>query len=292
MAQRAAAAETGPLPVARTVAELRRQVQSYRARGNRIGLVPTMGALHDGHRELVRRSGALCERTIASVFVNPRQFDRPDDLDRYPRTEAEDSAALAESGCDLLFAPGVEEIYPQGHATTVQVGGVTEPLEGEHRPGHFAAVATVVAKLLLQTLPDDVFFGEKDYQQLQTVRQLVRDLDIPVRIHGIETVREADGLALSSRNRQLDADQRRAAPEIYRVLCDCARQLRDGVQPADPVLEGGIRRLREAGFGKVDYLALADARDLTPLARAERPARLLVAAWLGQTRLIDNIPVG
>lgn len=291
MASQARREDSPAMETVRTVAELRRSVGDFRRNGERIGLVPTMGALHEGHLALVHAARASCQRTVATLFVNPKQFDRPDDLQRYPRTEADDAAALAAEGCDLLFAPPVEEMYPPGFATSVSVGGVTEPLEGTYRPGHFGGVATVVSKLLLQALPDDAFFGEKDYQQLQTIRRMVRDLDIPVAIRGVPTVREGDGLALSSRNRQLDADQRRIAPVLYEVLREAAEQLADGTTAAGPVLESGIARLKQAGFEPVDYLALADAETLQPLQRADRPARLLAAAWLGTVRLIDNVPV-
>lgn len=291
MASQARRADSPAMETVRSVADLRRCIGEFRKTGARIGLVPTMGALHEGHLALVRAARATCGRTVATLFVNPKQFDRPDDLQRYPRTEADDAAALAAEGCDLLFAPPAEEMYPPGFSTSVTVGGVTEPLEGTHRPGHFAGVATVVSKLLLQALPDEAFFGEKDYQQLQTIRRMARDLDIPVAIRGVPTVREHDGLALSSRNRQLDAGQRRIAPVLYEVLQEAAGQLADGTTSAAPVLDAGVARLTQAGFERVDYLALADAETLQPLERADRPARLLAAAWLGPVRLIDNVPV-
>ncbi|SDG33460.1 pantothenate synthetase [Limimonas halophila] len=280
------------LAVARTVAALREHVAAYRRRGESVGLVPTMGALHAGHLALVEAARRQCDRVVATLFVNPKQFDRPDDLTHYPRDEGRDARLLDEAGADLLFAPSGAEMYPDGFATTVCVGGVTDSLEGAHRPGHFDGVTTVVTKLLLQSLPDRAFFGEKDYQQLVTVRRLARDLDIPVTIEGVPIVREGDGLALSSRNQRLTADQRAVAPTLARVLRDSAARLADGTADADAVLDGGRRTLLNAGFDAVDYLALCDARDLTPLARADRPARLLAAAWLGPVRLIDNIAVG
>lgn len=279
------------LSTVRSVAALRTRVQSARDAGASIGLVPTMGALHDGHLALVARARAACDRVVATVFVNPRQFDRPDDLNRYPRNESRDADALARAGCDVLFAPPVEVMYPPGFATRVQVGGVTETLEGAHRPGHFEGVATVVAKLLLQALPDIAFFGEKDYQQLLTIRRLVRDLDIPVAVEGVPTVREADGLALSSRNANLTAAQRRVAPKLASALLHAAEVLGDGRTEADPVLTAARNGLLTAGFDAIDYLSLRDAETLAPLDRADRPARLLAAAWLGSTRLIDNIAV-
>jgi pantoate--beta-alanine ligase len=279
------------LSVVRTVPELRRHVRALRARGESVALVPTMGALHEGHLELIRHARRRCNHVVASLFVNPKQFDRPDDLDAYPRDEAGDRAQLAANGCDLLFAPGVAQMYPEGFATSVNVAQVTEPLEGAHRPGHFSGVATVVTKLLLQCLPDLAAFGEKDYQQLLTIRRLVRDLDIPVEIEGVPTVRESDGLALSSRNRRLSPDARARAPELYAVLCDSARALACAGGSATTVLAKGRARLGRAGFERIDYLDLRAAEDLSQLERADRPARLLVAAWLDGVRLIDNVPV-
>ena len=279
------------LEIVRTVAGLRQQVRAIRARGESVALVPTMGALHDGHLALIRHARARSTHVVASLFVNPKQFDRSDDLAAYPRDEAADRDQLAANGCDLLFAPGVEQMYPQGFSTSVNVAQVTEPLEGAHRPGHFAGVATVVTKLLLQCLPDVAAFGEKDYQQLITIQRLVRDLDIPVEIDGVPTVRETDGLALSSRNRRLSAEARARAPEIYSVLCDSAEALSAGRGSASTILAKGRARLGRAGFEAIDYLDLRAADDLTQLEQADRPARLLVAAWLDGVRLIDNVPV-
>jgi pantoate--beta-alanine ligase len=279
------------LATVRTVAALRTRVRALRERGGSVGLVPTMGALHAGHLRLVARARAACDHVVASLFVNPKQFDRPDDLARYPRDEARDAAELAAAGCHLLFAPAPEVMYPEGFATSVRVAGVTETLEGAHRPGHFEGVATVVTKLLLQVLPDVAFFGEKDYQQLLTIQQLARDLDIPVAIEGVPTVREVDGLALASRNARLTAAQRRIAPALASGLYRAAETLADGETEAAPVLDRTAAELYRAGFDAVDYLALRDAATLAPLDRADRPARLLAAAWLGQTRLIDNVPV-
>lgn len=198
-------------PVLRTVAELRARVSDWKAAGETVGVVPTMGALHEGHLSLARRARAACDRVIVTIFVNPRQFNNPADLEKYPRTEAQDAALLASVGVDAVFAPGPEEVYPRGFATNVSVSGVSEPLEGAHRPGHFDGVATVVAKLFGMTRADRAFFGEKDWQQLMVVQRLVADLNIPVTIEGCATVREADGLALSSRNRRLSVEGR--APE-------------------------------------------------------------------------------
>jgi pantoate--beta-alanine ligase len=280
----------GDIAVARTVAALRQAVGGWRAKGERVGLVPTMGALHRGHLALVEAARGQCERVIASLFVNPKQFGPREDFAAYPRDEAADLAKFREAGVDLVFAPSVEEMYPPGFASNIRIAGVSEALEGAHRPGHFDGVATVVAKLLLQCLPDAAYFGEKDYQQLMVVRRLVRDLDIPVRIEGVATVREPDGLALSSRNVYLSPEERRVAPQLYRVLNDTAAVLRERPDAAAPALTGGVSALDGAGF-VTDYLELRDAADLSPMMTLDRPARLLAAARLGRTRLIDNIAV-
>jgi pantoate--beta-alanine ligase len=276
--------------VVRRVAALRDSVSAWRAEGRRIGLVPTMGALHAGHLALVAAARAQCDRVVASLFVNPKQFGPSEDFAAYPRDEAADLSKFREGGVDLVFAPPVEEMYPAGFATSVHIAGTTEALEGGHRAGHFDGVATVVAKLLLQALPDAAYFGEKDYQQLTVVRRLARDLDIPVRIEGVPTVREPDGLALSSRNVYLSAEERRVAPQLHRVLQDTAAAI--GKDPGNiaEALDSGRAALRAAGFAP-DYLELRDAADLSPMKRLDRPACLLAAARLGRTRLIDNIPV-
>jgi pantoate--beta-alanine ligase len=276
--------------VARDVEALRRAVAGWRTRQERIGLVPTMGATHAGHLALVDAAHAQCDRVVASLFVNPKQFGPAEDFAAYPRDEAADFAAFARAGVDLVFMPSVAAMYPAGFASSIRVGGVGEGLESAHRPGHFDGVATVVAKLLLQSLPDAAYFGEKDYQQLTVVRRLVRDLDIPVRIEGVPTVREADGLALSSRNVYLSPDERRTAPLIYRVLYDSAAALAAAPDLVAATLQRGIGRLRAGGFA-VDYLELRAAADLAPVAQLAAPARLLVAARIGRTRLIDNIAV-
>lgn len=277
--------------IVRTVADLRATVADWRKAGLRVALVPTMGALHDGHLSLVRQGQALADRVVTSIFVNPKQFGQNEDFGRYPRQEQADAEKLASVDCDLLFAPGVDEMYPAGFATTVSVAGVTEGLCGGTRPGHFDGVATVVTKLLLQCLPDVAIFGEKDYQQLATIRRFVRDLDIPVVIHGGATVREADGLALSSRNAYLSAEERAAAAAIPRVLRAIIAALEAGSGELAALLEQGKADLRAAGFDPIDYLELRDADSLALLARLDRPARLFVAARLGKTRLIDNMPV-
>jgi pantoate--beta-alanine ligase len=273
------------------VADLRAQVRAWREAGESVGLVPTMGALHAGHLALVEAAGRACWRTIATIFVNPKQFNDQGDLAGYPRDWDGDAALLAKGGVDLLFAPPIEEVYPPGFATEVSVSGITDCLCGASRPGHLTGVSTVVAKLLLQALPDAAWFGEKDYQQLLVVRRMVRDLDIPVRIEAVSTVREPDGLALSSRNRNLSAEQRARAPTLYRVLGEMAGRLAEGAAAAQ-VLADGRATLGRAGFDPIDYLDLRDGETLAALDRAAPNARLFGAAWLGPTRLIDNLPVG
>lgn len=278
------------MPIVRTVAALRAAVAGWRRAGARVAVVPTMGALHAGHLSLVRAAVEQADRAIVTLFVNPKQFDSPADLAAYPRTEEEDAAKLAPLGADLLFAPGAEEMYPDGFATTVSVGGVSEGLCGAARPGHFDGVATVVAKLFLQTGADLAYFGEKDFQQLHVVRRLARDLDMPVRVVACPTVREADGLALSSRNVRLSPTERQAAPKLAAILFDAAERLAAGA-PAGAVLDESRAAILAAGYRAVDYLELRADADLKPLARPDRPARLLAAAWMGDVRLIDNVKV-
>jgi pantoate--beta-alanine ligase len=280
----------GDIAVARSVAALRERVAGWRKQQERIALVPTMGALHRGHLALVEAARRHCERVVASLFVNPKQFGPREDFTAYPRDEAADLAKFREGGVNLVFAPTVEEMYPAGFVTAVRVAGIGDELEGAHRPGHFDGVATVVSKLLLQCLPDIAYFGEKDYQQLLVVRRMTRDLDIPVKIEGVATVREPDGLALSSRNVYLSSEERRIAPLLYRVLNDTAAALAANPENVAATLQNGLAELRQAGFAP-DYLELRDAADLSPISQLDRPARLLAAAHLGRTRLIDNIPV-
>lgn len=272
----------------REVKALRGIVAGWKAAGNSVGVVPTMGALHAGHLSLVHAAKAGSERVIATIFVNPKQFNNPDDLAKYPRTEERDAAMLMEGGVDVLFAPPPEVVYPDDFATAVSVGGVARELEGAFRPGHFDGVATVVTKLLLMTGADRAFFGEKDWQQLQVVRRLVRDLNIPVTITGCPTLREADGLAMSSRNMRLSAAERRIAAALHRAMSVAAEAIRRG-EPADRALASARAAVLTAGFAAVEYLELRDAESFGPAA-ADRPARLLAAAVLGGVRLIDNIP--
>jgi pantoate--beta-alanine ligase len=279
------------LPVARSVADLRAQVKDWRKDGLSIGLVPTMGALHDGHLSLVDLVKTKADRAIVSIFVNPTQFAPHEDLAAYPRTEAADAEKLSGRG-DLIFAPTVSEMYPDGFSTTVSVAGVTAPLEGEARPTHFAGVATIVSKLLLQALPDIAAFGEKDWQQLQVIRRMVADLDIPVEILGGPILRERDGLAMSSRNVYLSATERQAAGRLNIILRETAAQVADGAL-ISKATEDGARRILALGFDHVDYLEVRHAATLEAFAsgRVETGARILVAAKIGSTRLIDNMPV-
>ncbi|MFN3499980.1 MAG: pantoate--beta-alanine ligase [Pannonibacter indicus] len=272
------------------LAALRARTAGWRREGLTIGVVPTMGALHDGHLSLVRTALTRTDRVIVTLFVNPKQFNNAADLAAYPRTVESDAAKLAPLGTHVLYAPEVEEIYPDGFATNVSVSGVSEGLCGAHRPGHFDGVATVVSKLLLQTGADLAFFGEKDFQQLQVVKRMVRDLDIPVEIVPCPTVREADGLAMSSRNVRLSAQARSTAAALPAVLFAAAERLSAG-DAAEPVLADARAAIAAAGFGDLEYLELRAESDLTPLSRADRPARLLAAAWLDGVRLIDNVEV-
>jgi pantoate--beta-alanine ligase len=278
------------LAIVRTVPDLRAAVRAWRNEGRSVGLVPTMGALHEGHLSLVRAGKAACARVIATLFVNPKQFAPHEDFDRYPRNEAQDAALLASAGCDLLYAPEREAMYPPGFATSVSVAEVSAPLEGEMRPHFFGGVATVVSKLLLQSLPDTAFFGEKDYQQLLVIKRMARDLDIPVEIKGCATVREHDGLAMSSRNAYLSADERRIAARLNLVMHDAIKAVHAGA-PIDAVETEAARHLMAAGFTKVDYVAIRNAETLAPLVTRGEPGRILAAAWLGKTRLIDNMAV-
>jgi len=276
------------LPVVREVAALRAEVGAWRKKGLSVGLVPTMGALHEGHLSLVRIAKERCDRAVATLFVNPRQFAPHEDFERYPRDEAGDSNLLAGAGCDLLYAPDRSVMYPDGFATNVIVSDVSTPLEGEFRPHFFGGVATVVAKLLLQAMPDAAFFGEKDYQQLQVIKRMARDLDIPVEIVGCPTIRESDGLAMSSRNAYLTADERRIAARLNQVMHDAIKAARGGDAIVTAEAEAA-RHLAAAGFTGVDYVAIRDAETLAPIVDLARPARILAAVWLGKTRLIDNM---
>ena len=281
-----------PMETISTVAGLRARVREWKQAGARVGVVPTMGALHAGHLSLVQAARARMDRGITTVFVNPIQFDNADDLATYPRTLAEDGRMLARSGVDVLYAPTAAEMYPPGFATRITVAGVSTGLCGGSRPGHFDGVATVVCKLFMQTLADCAFFGEKDFQQVQVIRRMVADLNLPIEIVSCPTMREADGLALSSRNRRLTAAQRQTAVALPRVLAACAQDIAAGTGVA-AALSGAADHLAAAGFDSVDYVELRAETDLRPLATLlpGTPARLLAAAWLGDVRLIDGMPV-
>ncbi len=276
--------------IVRTLPALREIVAGWKARGERVGVVPTMGALHEGHLSLVAAAKAGADRVIVTLFVNPKQFNSAADLAAYPRTETADAAKIAPFAADILYVPDADQIYPPGFATTVSVAGVSDGLCGTHRPGHFDGVATVVTKLLLQTGADRAFFGEKDYQQLLVVTRLVRDLDLPVEIVGCPTVREADGLALSSRNVRLSPADRAAAAGLAAALTRAAGAIAGGAE-ADEAIRAASAAILAAGFAEVEYVELRRADDLAPMARGEAPGRLLAAAWIGGVRLIDNVPV-
>jgi pantoate--beta-alanine ligase len=272
---------------ARTIVALNNACQALRHRFGALALVPTMGALHDGHRALVREAAARGAAVVASIFVNPLQFGASEDLSRYPRDEADDLAILHASGCHLAWLPDVATMYPPDDATTIDVAGPAGQWEGEARPGHFRGVATVCAKLFGQIRTDRAYFGEKDWQQLQVVRRMVADLHLPLEIVGVPTVREPDGLALSSRNRFLTAAERAVAPRLFAVLQATAHELTPGSQVTSP-LDSARSELVRAGF-QVDYVALVDAATLQPLETVRNSARLIAAARLGSVRLIDNV---
>ncbi len=274
--------------IVRTVAALRRETAKWRADGFTCALVPTMGALHEGHLELVREGGKRADRVITTIFVNPKQFAAHEDLSRYPRDEAGDVQKLVSAGTHLVYAPAPEEIYPENFATTVSLAGPAKAgLEDKFRPDFLVGVTTVVAKLFIQTGADFAVFGEKDYQQLKTVVRMAKDLDIPIKVVGVPTVREPDGLAMSSRNAYLSEAERKLAPAIFRSLSEAASSIRKGLSP-----ENAARAARDAlaaqGF-KVDYVAARDAETLAFAASGSETLRLLAAVWLGDTRLIDNV---
>ena len=259
-------------------------------RGDTLALVPTMGALHAGHLALVEEAKRRAGKVAATIFVNPTQFNDKGDLARYPRQEADDARKLADAGCELLWMPAVDDIYPQEFSTTIHVAGVSERWEGEARPGHFDGVATVVAKLLLLVLPDMALFGEKDFQQLAVIRRMAADLNLPVEIVGVPTVRDTDGLALSSRNALLSADERRRAIALPRALKTAQKAIRNGSDVAG-VLQKAKQSLVDAGFLRIDYVALVDAITLEPIDAPQGEMKLIAAAVIGSTRLIDNLPI-
>ena len=275
----------------REVPQLTAALIALRAGGKSLALVPTMGALHAGHMSLIEEARRKADRVVASIFVNPLQFGENEDLDRYPRQEAKDGVMLEEAGCDLLWLPAAADIYPPGFATTISVKGLGDRWEGEARPGHFDGVATVVAKLLCAVRPDIALFGEKDFQQLAVIRRMAQDLQLGIEILGVETVRDEDGLALSSRNAYLSADERTRAVELPGALNEAAERILAGTPVAEALREAK-NRLSAAGFSRIDYVALVNAMTLEPLDRPVGPMRLIAAAVIGTTRLIDNIAVG
>ncbi|MCZ0812613.1 MAG: pantoate--beta-alanine ligase [Pseudomonadota bacterium] len=279
-----------PAPIIRTLPELRAATAPWQRAGETIGVVPTMGALHDGHLSLVEAARRACDRVIVTIFVNPKQFNNPDDLRNYPRTEDEDARKLARFSVDALYVPDADQIYPERFATTVSVAGLTDVMEGAHRPGHFDGVATVVTKLFLQSAATDAFFGEKDFQQLQVVRRMAADLDIPITVHGCPTIREIDGLAMASRNLLLSDRARTLAPRLHEEMETLAQGVAAGGDFA-ALQRAAIERLEKTGFTGVDYLEIRANDDLSLLDRPDRPARLFAAAWLAGVRLIDNIAV-
>ncbi len=280
------------LQIARAIRDIRSLVKVARQAGKTVALVPTMGSLHEGHLSLVRLAKEQADIVCVSLFVNPKQFGPNEDFATYPREEENDIARLKGVKADLLFAPEADEMYPEGAMTSVEVGPLGSLLEGECRPGFFTGVATVVTKLLLQILPDIAVFGEKDYQQLMVIRRIVQDLDIPVQILGGATVRERDGLALSSRNAYLSFEERKAAPFLYELMLEIAETFRRGdLELGQKLLKGAPQRLSEAGFGRTDYFDLRSAETLYENPDAREKTRLLAAVWLGETRLIDNIAV-
>ena len=277
--------------IIRTLVELRSKVAGWKAAGESVAVVPTMGALHQGHLSLVRAAKEACDRVIVTIFINPKQFNNPEDYKNYPRTEEEDARKLIALKADVVYVPDGEQMYPNGFATTVSVEGITQGLCGAHRAGHFDGVATIVTKLFTQTQADKAFFGEKDYQQLQVVTRLARDLDLPIEVIGCPTIREEDGLAMSSRNLLLSDRARTWAPELHRAMEEMSEGLLAGGD-LETLRAAAVSRVERAGFTQVEYLDLRSADQLELMTTPDRPARLLAAAWLAGVRLIDNIAVG
>ncbi len=277
--------------IVRATTELREQIGFYRKQGLRIGFVPTMGALHEGHLSLVTKALEHSDRVIVSIFVNPTQFAPGEDYERYPRQEDEDCRKLEQSGAHLVFIPAVEEMYPKGHSTTVNVGGITSRLEGAHRPGHFEGVATVVTRLLLQCLPDVAVFGEKDFQQLSVIRRLVSDLSVPVEIIGAPIVRDSHGLALSSRNAYLTEESLASARQLNKILFRLAASISASPKDVSRLCDQAKSAIINAGFQSVDYLELIDPDTFEKLEAADRPSRLVVTARIQGVRLLDNLAV-
>jgi pantoate--beta-alanine ligase len=278
------------LVTVRDVESLRQRVRSWKQRGLSVALVPTMGALHRGHVVLMEQAHAMADRVIATIFVNPSQFGPHEDFSAYPRQEARDFEMLEKAGVHVLFAPSAEGMYPSGFATSVKLTGLSDVLCGPLRPGHFDGVATVVTKLLLQAQPDIALFGEKDFQQLAVIQRVAADLNIPVDIIGVATVRESDGLAMSSRNAYLTPDERAQAPALYRAIRTAAGKIHQGEDPKDATEEAKLSILAE-GFRSIDYVEARQAKTLAPLRRGELLGRVFAAAHLGRARLIDNVEI-
>ncbi|MEM6375684.1 MAG: pantoate--beta-alanine ligase [Pseudomonadota bacterium] len=277
-------------PILRKLSELRGLTDGWRRAGETIGVVPTMGALHDGHLSLVAAAKERCDRVIVTIFVNPKQFNNARDLENYPRTEDADARKLTRFAVDALWVPDGDQMYPHGFATTVSVAGLTDVMEGAHRPGHFDGVATVVTKLFTQTAATDAFFGEKDFQQLLVVRRMAEDLDLPIEVHGCPTIRDIDGLALSSRNLLLSDRARTIAPCLHEEMQWVAAELAND-HKLKPLRDETQSRLLKKGFTNLEYLLLCAQSDLSELEQLQRPARLFAAANLAGVRLIDNIAV-
>jgi len=275
--------------MALTIAKTNQELAAWQPSG-RVALVPTMGALHAGHMALVAEAKRRADQVMVYIFVNPAQFGPTEDFSHYPRTWEADVEKCRAAGADAIYAPTVEDVYPPGFSTSISVKGPSEGLESDFRPGHFDGVATVLTTMFIRIAPHIAVFGEKDYQQLMVVKKLVKDLAMPIEIIGVPTLREGDGLAMSSRNAYLSTHERVIAAQLYATLNETAAALRQQIPPAQ-ALAAAQQKILAAGFAKVDYIALADAETLRPLAQLNRPARLLVAAWLGTTRLIDNLPV-
>ena len=278
------------MDIVRTVAELRSRISMWRREGQSVALVPTMGSRHAGHLSLMKVGKERSDRVIATIFVNPLQFAPNEDFETYPRREDSDIRKLVEEDIDLLFAPDVSEMYRPDATTTISVGGLTDCLCALSRPGFFDGVATVVTKLLLQALPDIAIFGEKDYQQLLVIKRLATDLDIPVEIIGAPTIREEDGLALSSRNVYLDTKSRSIAPSMYNILTQYASDISNG-NDIKKSLQLAKQNMQKSGFEKIEYLDLRSSQTLQACNDIKRPSRLFAAAWLGSTRLIDNLAI-
>ncbi len=282
--------EKDSLVTVRDVDSMRQRIRSWKKAGLSVALVPTMGALHRGHIVLMERAHAMAERVIATIFVNPTQFGPTEDLSAYPRREAQDFEMLEKAGVHMLYAPTAAVMYPKDFSTSVHVSGLTDVLCGPLRPGHFDGVATVVTKLLLQAQPDIALFGEKDFQQLAVIRRLTTDLNIPVDIIGVPTVRESDGLAMSSRNAYLTTEERAQAPALYRAISEAAQHIANGINPARAT-EDAKAKILSAGFRSIDYVDARHAETLALLRPGEKPARVFAAAYLGRARLIDNVEI-